>query len=240
MTTFTDEQYQAVSEEMRISAQAGVPILLRYLTTHAQDDRSLYYEDWRPNRVLDVGCGPGWWAREFFDRYCTETLGVDGPAGGQAIRDRDCWPCRYAEADLTRPLTEVRGITPSVLPTRWDLALCLEVAEHLQPEDGLALVDRITELAPVVVFSAAIPGQGGIGHVNEQWPQYWADRFIDRGWRVSGDIRWKLWAEGLAPYYAQNMFIAWEPDKLRVYPQRPDVVPGVVHPGVWSHVTGRG
>lgn len=231
MTTFTDEQYQALSDEMRRSARAATPIVLEHLLLRVDDG-------WAPHRVVDVGCGPGWWAREFFDRYATEALGVDGPFGGQAIRDRNVPTCRYVEADLTGPFLATPGLKPIADPARWDLALCLEVAEHLPDDRAHSFATALRALAPVVVFSAAIPGQGGIGHVNEQWPDYWAAMFRKAGWCTSGDIRWQLWDEpDLAPYYAQNMFVAWEPTKLWG-PSEP--VRGVVHPGVWSHVTRRG
>jgi SAM-dependent methyltransferase len=63
----------------------------------------------------------------------------------------------------------------------FDLALCLEVAEHLTPRMGDRLVEFLARHAPVVVFTAAPPGQGGIGHVNEQERDYWVARFERRG-----------------------------------------------------------
>jgi SAM-dependent methyltransferase len=62
-----------------------------------------------------------------------------------------------------------------------DLAFSLEVAEHLPPELGEELVRFLAGHAPVVVFSAAHPGQGGTGHVNEQPKSYWIERFEQTG-----------------------------------------------------------
>jgi hypothetical protein len=54
---------------------------------------------------------------------------------------------------------------------RFDLALCLEVAEHLPAAAGDSLVRRLASVGARILFSAAIPGQGGRNHVNEKWPQ---------------------------------------------------------------------
>jgi hypothetical protein len=50
---------------------------------------------------------------------------------------------------------------------RFDLAISLEVAEHLPEGSAGALVSTLIEAAPVVVFSAAIKGQSGTNHINE-------------------------------------------------------------------------
>ena len=50
----------------------------------------------------------------------------------------------------------------------FDLAISLEVAEHPPEEFAEPLVERLVTAAPFVLFSAAIPEQGGIHHVNEQ------------------------------------------------------------------------
>lgn len=232
--TFTDEQYAALDAEMRTSASVGVPILLRWLTENATGAWDLTApQGWAPNRVVDVGCGPGWWARLMREQFCTEALGIDGFFGGRAIREADDPQLRYIEADLTR-------LMPADVK-RWDLAVCFEVAEHLTVDQAEPFTATLRELAPVVVFSAAIPGQGGIGHVNEQWPDWWAQQFRTAGWKTSGVIRDRLWsAFGLAPYYAQNMFVAWQLDALDPNPRDVGPVQARVHPAVWSHVTGRG
>jgi hypothetical protein len=64
---------------------------------------------------------------------------------------------------------------------RWDVVLCLEVAEHLRPEDGPLFIEVLSNLAPVVIFSAAVPGQGGEGHVNCQEKAYWQQQFAANG-----------------------------------------------------------
>ena len=151
----------------------------------------------RPARVVDVGCGRGGWLRVFLDHGAAEVLGVDGdwvdPAGLHIPRDR------FRHWDLRQPL-EIAG--------SFDLAVSLEVAEHLPAAQADGFVGALTRLAPVVLFSAAIPHQGGVGHVNEQWPEYWAERFARRGFAAMDVLRREIWDDPeVAWWYAQNLLL---------------------------------
>jgi hypothetical protein len=109
----------------------------------------------------------------------------------------------------------------------------LEVAEHLPESRAASFVADLCRLAPVVLFSAAIPGQGGTGHVNEQWPGYWADLFGARGYSVSGALRWRIWNDcRVCNWYSQNMLVASiEPGLLTELFYHPLAEPiPVVHP----------
>jgi hypothetical protein len=90
----------------------------------------------------------------------------------------------FEPADLSKPLR---------LSRRYDLACSLEVGEHLPPASSDHLVSSLVTAAPVALFSAAIPRQGGFGHVNEQWQDWWAA---------------KLWGDpDVAPWFQQNTII---------------------------------
>jgi hypothetical protein len=67
--------------------------------------------------------------------------------------------------------------------------MSLEVAEHLSGKAGACLVHTLTQAAPLVMFSAAVPGQRGSHHINEQWPGYWRSLFTDEGFRLFNPIR---------------------------------------------------
>jgi hypothetical protein len=93
----------------------------------------------------------------------------------------------------------------------WDVVLSMEVAEHLPEAIADPYVDLLCAAAPVVVMTAAPPGQGGTNHVNEQPPGYWIAKFADRGFdhdaqttrRMSAD-----WAEaGVTWWYHRNLLI---------------------------------
>lgn len=107
-----------------------------------------------------------------------DVLGIDAPYTDRSrLRIPD-------ELFLARDLT-----VPLSLERRFDLALSLEVAEHLPAAAADHFVASLTRLASVILFSAAIPDQGGEGHLNEQWPDYWVERFAAHGFGVADVLR---------------------------------------------------
>lgn len=155
----------------------------------------LMVELFDPRSVVDIGCGTGIWLSALRKRGIADVLGVDGP---WVPREQLAIPeAQFREHDLTMPLEIAR---------RFDLALCLETAEHLVPECACSLIGTLAALAPVVVFSAAVPGQGGNGHVNEQWPEYWVDLFAAHGFTCFTGLREQIWHLGAVEvWYRQNM-----------------------------------
>lgn len=185
MNGYTPGFYDDIREGARRSARAIVPLVLDLL---------------RPRSLVDVGCGTGTWLAVFREHGVDDVLGVDGPwvdRGGLEIP-----PERFHEADLTATLR---------LPRAFDLAISLEVAEHLPAACADAFVDTLVGLAPFVLFSAAIPYQGGVHHVNEQWPEYWAERFRRRGYVAVDCLRRRVWGNPDVEYcYAQNLVLFGE------------------------------
>ena len=147
--------------------------------------------------VVDVGCGTGAWLRAFVDRGVTDILGIDTdrvpPDLLKIGRDR------YMTADLAHPPTVGRN---------FDLAVSVEVAEHLPEEAADRFVAFLCSLAPVLLFSAAIPGQEGEAHLNEQWPSYWSGRFAVHGFESLDVVRPLIWDNADVPwFYRQNLLI---------------------------------
>ncbi len=133
-----------------------------------------------------------------------DVLGVDG-----ANLDLDLLQIpreRFRPHDLTQPLH---------LGRQFDLALSLEVAEHLPAERAATLVASLVRLAPVVLFSAAVPYQGGLHHVNEQWPGYWINLFEKHGYLVVDCLRDQIWLnERVDWWYCQNLLVFCLPEVL--------------------------
>jgi hypothetical protein len=156
---------------------------------------SLIFSLFAPNSIVDVGGGAGHWAAAFLELGLHDVLTIDGPWVPRTAR---VIPAdRFLEHDLSRPLT---------LNRNFDLALCLEAAEHLPASAAPGLVKALTETAPVVVFSAALPGQGGDGHINERLPSYWADLFAVHGYVCYSDLRTRIWnEEAVEVWYRQNL-----------------------------------
>ncbi|KQX11787.1 hypothetical protein ASC82_18240 [Streptomyces sp. Root431] len=158
----------------------------------------------RPSSVVDLGCGTGSWLATAQQLGAAEILGVDGPwVSADALRIP---PQCFMERDLTHPLR---------LDRRFDLAMCLEAAEHFDATRADSLVDDLCALADVVLFSAAIPGQTGTDHRNEQWPAYWRGRFEQWGYQLVDCLRTRLWDDpAIEPWYAQNAFLYVSGDRL--------------------------
>jgi SAM-dependent methyltransferase len=157
----------------------------------------LVYDLVHPRRVVDVGCARGAWLRAFYEIGADFIQGLDGD---YVDRDTLLIPSEsFVAADLAK-LTK--------LPGDYDLAVCLEVLEHLSAQAGRNIVAALTEAAPVVLFSAAVPGQGGTNHVNEQWPEYWRRLFEARGYRMLDPIRPRIRDDKrVAWWYRQNVLM---------------------------------
>ena len=123
-------------------------------------------------RVIDVGAGSGAFAAEARRQGLTATA-IERSRHGRRLAKRH--GIRALHFDL-------RATPPTTVEGRLDLAYCFEVAGHIPSELADELVDFLCQLAPAVAFTAASPGQGGTGHINEQPAGYWTARFAARGY----------------------------------------------------------
>jgi len=158
--------------------------------------------------VVDVGCGVGAWLRVCKELGVRDVLGLDGdyvnPSRLQIAPDE------FQAADLA---------DPAPIGRQFDLALSLEVAEHLPAASSDRFVDFLTAIAPVVLFSAAVPQQGGTSHVNEQWPEYWIRKFERRGFVTVDYVRGRIWTNrNVDWWYAQNMLLFVRSKELEANP----------------------
>ena len=156
--------------------------------------------------VIDVGCGTGTWLAVFREHGARTILGVDGIWIERETLEIP--PENFKTHDLATPLR---------LDRTFDLVVCLEVAEHLPSASANGLVESLTRLGSVILFSAGIPCQGGTHHLNEQWPGYWATKFEERGYVTVDLIRPKVWNnESVAVWYAQNALLFVKRDVLQL------------------------
>jgi len=145
-------------------------------------------------RLADVGAGSGAFAACALERGYDVVACEHSAFGRMMARARGVKARRF---DLT-------DVPPAQLGSTMDLAYCFEVAEHVAPALGDRLVAFLAELASWVVFTAAQPGQGGTGHVNERPPAYWIGRFEERGMRYRHDLTTQL-----ADAFRQEQLPAW-------------------------------
>jgi SAM-dependent methyltransferase len=150
-----------------------------------------------PTSILDIGCGTGTWLKAFEEMGITDYLGIDGDYVDKSM-------LKISESKF-----QARNLHNSFsLGRKFDLVLCLEVAEHLEEKYADALIETITKHGDIILFSAAIPGQGGQNHLNEQWPQYWIEKFSDYGFFFHDVIRPLIWNNNRVDYwYKQNTFL---------------------------------
>jgi SAM-dependent methyltransferase len=156
----------------------------------------LFSEIYRPGSICDIGCGAGGFLSVAKQLGVPDVLGIDGPYVAPEDRLID----EFLAVDLATALPK--------LDREFDLAICLEVGEHLKADRAELLIGALTDLAAVVLFSAAIPGQGGDHHINEQKPSYWIKFFEARDYLAFDCLRWRFWDDPkVAWWYSQNMFL---------------------------------
>lgn len=195
------------------SSKIVFPILLEYLNV---------------NSVLDVGCGLGTWLSVARDLGVKDIFGVDGEYVDRKLLGRYLDLSFFKSVDLRKDLD---------LDRSFDLAICLEVAEHLPESSSENLIDSLIRHSDVILFSAAIPGQGGQNHLNEQWPKYWHKLFFDRGFVFLDIIRPVIWNNLNVDYwYKQNIFLVVK-NSHPLASKFPDSYLPLVHPELLERLT---
>ncbi len=211
--------YDRMGASARSSADVIVPTVMELIS---------------PTSVLDVGCGRAEWLARFRQAGVDRILGIDGPwvdTDSLAIPPTDF---------CTEALDQAWNRTDS-----FDLCMSLEVAEHLPERAAAGFVERLTQASPIVLFSAAIPGQIGTNHINEQWPRYWADHFRQRGYFRLDVIRPRIWQDArVGWYYQQNLYLFVQSDQLEsrpvlqnLYERSKDCELTLVHPKILRPMT---
>jgi SAM-dependent methyltransferase len=193
----------------------------------AREILPLVLEIVKPASVIDIGCGTGNWLAIAHELGVRDILGIDGPW----VKAQLAIPAeKFIEHDLSTPLK---------LDRRFDLALSLEVAEHLPASAARGFVQGLCDAADVALFSAAIPGQGGRRHVNEQWPAYWAELFEECGYQCYDFLRPRIWNNPRVTWhYAQNSMIFARAGYRYSFGEPATPLP-LVHPVLWSSQVAR-
>jgi SAM-dependent methyltransferase len=153
---YDDKFFKNTIEFEAASASQFVEVVLKY---------------YQPQSIVDIGCGAGIYLREFEKKGVKELLGIDGAPA--AKNEFLLAPDKLVIFDLAQKYK---------FKKKYDLSLCLEVAEHLREEDADVLVETIINSSDQIIFTAAVPGQGprSIGHINEQPHEYWIEKFENK------------------------------------------------------------
>ncbi len=183
MYQYDPEFYRYIGEGAAESARQVLPRVLAVLPGPVHS-------------VLDVGCGAGAWL-SVWKELGASVRGIDGDYVIPDMLMID--PSEFMAADLSQAFH---------LGERFDLAQCLEVAEHLPTTSAAILTKSLCGHADIVLFSAAPPGQGGENHINEQPYSYWRDHFAAHGFVMYDPLRETLLDnETVKPWYRYNSFL---------------------------------
>ncbi|WP_375472521.1 class I SAM-dependent methyltransferase [uncultured Nostoc sp.] len=169
----------------------------KYFQTDYKTIATTIFNLYQPKTVADFGCGPGHLSRELA-KLGVKVTAIDG----------------FSQPDFSNlnvefhlvNLNDSIAITNIFTNRTFDMAICLEVAEHLNPSVSSELVTWLTKVAPVVVFSAAVLGQGGVGHINLQPRDFWHGQFTQHSFLCADRIREQLrLVPSIAPWYLYNI-----------------------------------
>lgn len=196
-----------------ISPSIILPVVLKFLPVYS---------------VVDFGCGIGTWLFESKKNGVLKVIGLDGDYVDEELLNKYLTNNEFIESDFRYPIN---------IDEKFDLAICLEVAEHLPASSAKTLVNSLVNHSDVILFSAAIPGQGGQHHLNEQWPAYWAQLFAANDYVFLDLIRPLIWDNTKVDYwYKQNIFLVVKSNHELASKYTPSHLP-LIHPELLNRIT---
>ena len=124
-----------------------------------------------PKSVIDWGCGCGFLLERLYGHGIENILGIEGSSEVVPF-----WKSELATGLESKLI--IADVTKPIDVGQYELAVCMEVAEHIPEEHAELFVKKICDSSTRFVwFSAAQPGQGGTGHINCRSLCYWEDLF---------------------------------------------------------------
>jgi hypothetical protein len=210
MPRYNDAFYRNQREGSQRSAHRILPIIFDLV---------------HPKSMVDVGCGIGTWLA------AAKSLGVTDLRGyeGAWIKDQ-----QLADSSLTVLATNLEN--PISIDRRYDLAICLEVGEHLTEKRSSSLVNDLCSLSGNVLFSAGTPGQFGDQHINLQWQSFWALKFASNGYQPYDVVRPLVWGDtDVECWYQQNTLLY---SKMPPADTKPSKMLDLIHPEIFRWQSG--
>jgi SAM-dependent methyltransferase len=158
-------------------------------------------EHYRPKSVVDIGCGCGIYMKEFLKRGVSDVLGFDGSE----------WALK--KSMVPDGFIKIHNLQTSLkLNRKFDMCICIEVIEHIDSEFSDKVLNTLCSLSDIVVFTAAVPGQLGVNHINLKPHEYWIDQFNVRGYvldELTYPIR-KLFERDNVVWWVTNNFMVFK------------------------------
>ncbi len=189
----------------------------------------LFIKIFKPNSVIDLGCGLGFFIKSFIENGILDVCGIDGD--WVPLEDLVIPKEVFIAKDLTIDLDIGR---------KFDVAISLEVAEHIPSDKVKIFLKNLEKCSNNIIFSAAIPYQGGTGHCNERWQSFWVNYFKHSGYYFI-DVRPIIWNNHkIANYYRQNLLIFTKSESIKnefyknFYKNFDIYILDIVHPEIWQ------
>lgn len=201
---YDDKFYAQINDSAMISADIILPLVKKIIPFKT---------------VIDVGCGQGAWGVSLNQN---EYTGIDGDyvSTDNLLIEKS----QFIAKDLGEKFN---------LRKKFDLLISLEVAEHILPQNAGVFIDNLCRHSDTILFSAAIPGQGGNNHLNEQWQGWWAEAFILKGYTPYDIVRPAIWYDKRIPYYYRQNIIVYSKKKID-HPKA--TLFDVVHPDKYEQI----
>lgn len=189
---------QAFYDAIQNGTAASAAALLPYVQERVQ-----------PASVIDVGCGTGTWLAVWKTAGVIDICGLDGD---YIQKEQLLIPAEnFIATDLTKPFP---------VKNQYELVMSLEVAEHLPTDQAGKFIDSLCQLGDLILFSAAVPAQGGYHHFNEQYPSYWTDLFLKNGFLPFDCLRAAIWnISSIDKCYRQNILFFVKKEAIHKYPR---------------------
>ena len=167
--------------------------------------------------VVDFGCGLGSWLECFRKLGVKNLLGLDG----DWVKEEDIHP-------TIRPYFKRKDLEKKIsLDQKFSISISLEVAEHLEPKAAHTHVKNLINSSDTIIFSAAIPNQGGQNHLNEKPLSYWKDLFESEGFKFYDCLRGKIWNNDKVFWWYRQNIVVFSKERLVI---DNDFPVDIVHP----------
>ena len=148
-------------------------------------------------RIIDVGCGPGIWVDALNQMAHIEAIGIDTD---RFLPDKDY----LHRVDIFSEEFDKYN--------NFDIAICFEVAEHIPEKKADEFITKLCQTAPIIYFTAAQPDQGGWGHINEQPPSYWENKFNENNYILDPEETQKI-----KDYLSKGIYMGWMMNNIQVF-----------------------
>lgn len=168
-------------------------------------------ETFHPSSVVDVACGTGILLDRLRAKGVQQVKGLEFAKEGLKL-------CHMRQLEVKK-----FDVENDQLPQEMgnaDVVISMEAGHQLHEASANRYVDLLCQIADVVVFSSATPGQGDRYPRNEQHHQYWIEKFGERGYQIDGEttLQWRTkWqAHGTEAWFYRNAMIFRRDSKARL------------------------